>query len=349
MREYSRFEPGFWTGATGRQLRGHKEAIIVAAYVINNDHANMTGLYFLPIMYIAHETGLTLKEASKGLRRVIEVGFARYDEASERIWVINMARKQIGDRLKPNDNQRKGLLGALRNLRNHPFLKDFCDYYRDAFGLPNDIIEESPYEGASKALRSQDQDQDQDQAQEQEQAQASSTDVADPVAATAAWCAETWNTERHSRGLDHWPAAGKLGRKSLGHLRSRIADADNIDAFRLVFAERVRQAAGAYAEPIGEKRWRPDLPWLLEPNGWEKASRYDDPGPPFDPDAELPPEMRACVERSRQRVEADEGPAAPIPPHLASKLEAMIAGVGNGSIFDQYEREQEAERLRGTA
>lgn len=51
----------------------------------------MLGLYYLPILYIAHETGLGLEGASKGLKSTIEAGFCSYDEDTEMVWVHEMA------------------------------------------------------------------------------------------------------------------------------------------------------------------------------------------------------------------------------------------------------------------
>ncbi|MCR2581744.1 replication protein, partial [Salmonella enterica] len=85
------------------------EAQIVAMYLLTSPHANMLGLYYCPTMFIAHETGLGLEGASKGLQRAIEAGFCEYDEASEVVWVIEMASYQIGEALKPNDLRVKGV------------------------------------------------------------------------------------------------------------------------------------------------------------------------------------------------------------------------------------------------
>ena len=68
MRDYATVAPQFWLGKTGRELRKKgAEAQVVSFYLMTSPHANMLGLYYLPILYIAHETGLGLEGASKGL------------------------------------------------------------------------------------------------------------------------------------------------------------------------------------------------------------------------------------------------------------------------------------------
>ena len=69
MRDYAKISPQFWIGSTGRKLRdAGLEATLVALYLLSNPHANMLGLYYLPQLYIALETGLGIEGASKGHR-----------------------------------------------------------------------------------------------------------------------------------------------------------------------------------------------------------------------------------------------------------------------------------------
>ena len=54
---------------TGRQLRAAgPDGMFVALYLLTNNHANMIGLYYLPLPYLVHESGLSLERASKGLQ-----------------------------------------------------------------------------------------------------------------------------------------------------------------------------------------------------------------------------------------------------------------------------------------
>lgn len=161
MRDYSILTPTFWIGQTGKALRGHTEAQIVAIYLLSSPHANMLGLYYLPLIYIAHETGLTTEGASKGLQRLSEEGYAHYDEISEYVWVVEMARYQIGGSLDIKDNRVKGIQREYDSLPSNCFLGQFFDKYHEPFHLKSPRKPEAP----SKPLRSQDLDQDQEQEQ----------------------------------------------------------------------------------------------------------------------------------------------------------------------------------------
>lgn len=168
MRDYSKVGPKFWIGATGKRLRAAgMEAQIVAMYLLTSPHANMLGLYYCPTMFIAHETGLGLEGASKGLQSAIEAGFCEYDEASEVVWVIEMASYQIGEALKPNDLRVKGVQNEYGSLPENPYLARFYEKYSAAFCMSACRGKTSPYEAPSKPLRSQEQEQEKEQEQEQ--------------------------------------------------------------------------------------------------------------------------------------------------------------------------------------
>jgi hypothetical protein len=138
MSEFRKVIDRIWTGETGRKIRGDVEAQLVALYLTTCSHSNMIGLYYIPRMYIAHELGLTIEGASKGLRRLIEEGFCHYDEASEVVWVVNMASHQMlngGKALSPTDKQSIGAQNRYNEVPPNAFLETFYDTYADALKL----------------------------------------------------------------------------------------------------------------------------------------------------------------------------------------------------------------------
>jgi len=171
MRDYARISPLFWTGETGRFIRscGH-EAQVIALYLLTSPGSNMIGLYYLPMVVLCHETGSPFEGASKALRRLSEGGFAHYDERSETVWVVEMARFQVGEKLKRDDNRVKGIQKELEQYRKSPFFLGFYGRYEKDFHLaPLPEMEApskplaSPFEGPSEPLRSQEQEQEQEQ------------------------------------------------------------------------------------------------------------------------------------------------------------------------------------------
>ena len=136
MRDYGKVSPKFWTGDTGKALKAKgPEAVLVALYLMTTQHANMLGLYYLSKAYIAVDTPLGFEGASKGLAWACEVGFCQYDEASEMVWVPEMAAYQIGEQLEAKDNRCKGVQREYDALPKNPFLAPFYERYAIPFHM----------------------------------------------------------------------------------------------------------------------------------------------------------------------------------------------------------------------
>lgn len=166
MRDYGKVSPKFWTGKTGKAIKEDGiEATLVAMYLMTSPHADMLGIYYLPIVYIAHDTGLSIGGASKGLKSCIDANFCAYDPLLELVWVIKMAEYQIAPSLKESDNQVKAVHKAFLELPECQHLQAFYQFYKDKFHLPVHSFFLPP----SKPLRSQEQEQEQEHEQEHEQ------------------------------------------------------------------------------------------------------------------------------------------------------------------------------------
>lgn len=138
MRDYAKVAPQFWTGETGRQLRPlGAEVRVVATYLMTSPHANMLGLFYCPIAYIVEDTAIPIEGCKKALQSLSEVGFAAFDQATSMVWVKEMARFQIGERLERKDKRCIGIAKEYAALPNNPFLKPFFDRYGGPFHITN--------------------------------------------------------------------------------------------------------------------------------------------------------------------------------------------------------------------
>lgn len=171
MREYAKVAPQFWTGKTGRQIRkmGH-EYVTVAMYLMTCQSANMIGLYYLPLALLAHETGLAYEAATRGpgggqegatrgpegprlgarnvLAALEEIGFCVYDDDSELVWVVEMAKYQIGDALSPKDDTKiKGVANILQLLPFTRLTELFVGRYGRGHRLTEDLLTEGARRG----------------------------------------------------------------------------------------------------------------------------------------------------------------------------------------------------------
>jgi len=167
MRDYGKITPAFWIGRTGRALRGDPHAQLVAAYLLTAPQSSMIGVYYCPIATISNDIGIPFEGASKGLRRGVDEGFCTFDDETDWVWVHEMARFQIADRLKPTDNMVKSIARDFEKLPETFLKQGFYNRYREPFHLPEwhpiRPNSPSPSEGPSKPLRSQEQEQEQEQ------------------------------------------------------------------------------------------------------------------------------------------------------------------------------------------
>lgn len=150
MRDYGTVASQFWVRGTGKELRGDMEAQLVALYLMTSPHANMIGVFHLPVLYLAHETGLSMDAAKGALERLAGKDFCTYEPESEWICVHRFAANQIGEELKEGDKRIKGVLNEISKIPDGPCLDAFISRYGDPYHLGL-----SPSEAPSKPLRSQ--------------------------------------------------------------------------------------------------------------------------------------------------------------------------------------------------
>jgi hypothetical protein len=135
MRDYGKISPQFWIGKTGKSLRGNPEAQILAIYLMTSPHAEMTGVFYCPVDYMAKETGLGMEGATKGLQTLVEAHFCTYDDDSELVFVHEMAKYQIAEELKPSDNRVAGLQKTFASMADGVIKDAFFAKYKDAYLL----------------------------------------------------------------------------------------------------------------------------------------------------------------------------------------------------------------------
>lgn len=140
MRDYARIAPTFWTRGTGKELRGDPEAQTFALFLMSAPAGGITGIFYLSIPQMCHETGLSVASVRRVLVRFGELDFAYYDEDTELVWVVNGVRHQLGEETYAlNDKRRVGILRELKQVGSHPFVSSFVERYKDAYSLPSTL------------------------------------------------------------------------------------------------------------------------------------------------------------------------------------------------------------------
>lgn len=188
MREYGIVSPMFWIGRTGRLLRSHPYAQRVALYLMTSPFSEMTGVFYCPLSSILNDVGSPIEGASMGHQCSIDgvsealmtlqgLDFCFYDFESEFVFVKEMARWQIAEKLKKADKRVVNVARSVKTMPK-PLAARFLERYNEDFCLGFDLDDyaeflgekTSPFEGASnrilqeeKPLRSQEQEQKQEQ------------------------------------------------------------------------------------------------------------------------------------------------------------------------------------------
>ena len=71
--KYAVLVPTFWTGETGKRLRGYgRDAQVVALYLVTGPPAEMIGLYYMPLPTLMHEVGITQQGALKAPSLIVK-------------------------------------------------------------------------------------------------------------------------------------------------------------------------------------------------------------------------------------------------------------------------------------
>lgn len=155
MAEYAKLRPEFWVRGTGRRLRGDPTTQVLATYLMSCPARHMTGLYYLALPTLVHETGLDEYDVLRGLERLHDEGFAHLDRDAEIAWVPAMAREQVGLAVKTADRRHKHISDWVSEFKSHPFYDHFLARYRDNYELhshdfnPENLRPIPPFKGPS--------------------------------------------------------------------------------------------------------------------------------------------------------------------------------------------------------
>ena len=152
--EFSKMYHTFWSGKTGKALRGDGEAQAIQHYLIDNAQSNMWGLYYLPKVYITYDTGHRLKTINRVFKKLSDLNFSYYDEETEYIFVVEMCHIQVGTLKRATEEKKADLRISSANkfyeaVPNNPFIEAFYKRYKEELCLSSIS---RPLEGAYKGL-----------------------------------------------------------------------------------------------------------------------------------------------------------------------------------------------------
>lgn len=165
---YRTIDTSLWDDPKVKKLEPLAKLLFM--YLITNRHAHVSGIYYLPPILAAHETGLTAARLDTLLNTLSGPGLARFDRETSVVWVRRMFFYQG----KGEKNQRAAA-NHLATLHNSPLINDFIALYPAVKRHVKDRVSDTP-SGVGT----------QEQEQEQEQKQSPKTETATRVSARLA-------------------------------------------------------------------------------------------------------------------------------------------------------------------
>jgi len=119
---YRTIDAKFWSDPKVKKLA--PTAKLLFLYLVTNPHTHVSGIYHLPAVVMAYETGLEMADLDTLCDTLSRTGFVRFDTENEVVWVKNMMLYQgIGDK-----NIRSAAF-HLEDLHNSPLVGEFLQKY----------------------------------------------------------------------------------------------------------------------------------------------------------------------------------------------------------------------------
>jgi uncharacterized protein YodC (DUF2158 family) len=125
----------FWTGETGRRIRGNNGAQLLALYLMTCPKANQTGLFVVTSGDIGHDLGFSPVATRNAKTALLDAGFMAYDEDNSWIWIYEMLRFQIGDTMRAADKRNIGVQRYIDQHAKMPFVREFIQKYGESHNL----------------------------------------------------------------------------------------------------------------------------------------------------------------------------------------------------------------------
>jgi hypothetical protein len=252
----------FWTGRTGRQVRASgPKCQVLALYVVTSPHANMIGLYYLPMAYICTDTGLCDKDARSALETLQGLNFLRYDHDSEWVWVCAAVTYQVG----ANANRVAGARALYDGSDNTLLKQAFWERYHDALDLgdPPAGVARKPLPSDSVVDGGIEKEKEKETEKETERA----ADAAPRPSAQA--FADAWNEDTTPPIARCRELTDKRRKQAMARLRERP-----LEEWRPIFQ---RINASDFCRGQNDRGWIATFDWALQPDTAAKVleGKYD--------------------------------------------------------------------------
>jgi DnaD/phage-associated family protein len=126
---YGAVHTQIWQSRDFRSLTA--EAKMLFLYLLTSPHANLAGIYLLPMAYAQDDLGWDGPTLERAMSVLIERQMANYDEESRVVWVVKYLK------YNPIRNQKQAI-GAANAVKTLPKIPLVCDFVRAAIAYSPD-------------------------------------------------------------------------------------------------------------------------------------------------------------------------------------------------------------------
>ena len=128
---YKQVHETFWTAPDVKKYTPNQRYLFI--YFITSPHAHYSGLYYLPLVYIQNETGMSVKDIKTGISFLSEKGHVFYDYDREVIFVKSEMLYQLDNirdgKVLLNEKHILGLKKHFDTLHKSPLIGKFLEIY----------------------------------------------------------------------------------------------------------------------------------------------------------------------------------------------------------------------------
>jgi hypothetical protein len=128
---YKQIHETFWTDPDVKKYKPMVRYLF--AYLITGPHAHYSGIYYLPLVYIENETGLSKKDIEAHLSFLQEKGHVIYDHHREVVFVksemIYQSDNQRDGRVILNEKHITGIKKHFTTLHKSPLIANWLETY----------------------------------------------------------------------------------------------------------------------------------------------------------------------------------------------------------------------------
>ena len=119
--KFAQVSPQFWTDPVVAQWNDAQQKL--ALYLLTCPHRNLQGLYRLSIRYAAEDLGWSEQKTKRTLERLIEDGFAEYDDDAKVVFLP----RTLAYYMPKSEAQVKGAVAALATVPATPLKRRFVE------------------------------------------------------------------------------------------------------------------------------------------------------------------------------------------------------------------------------